>query len=94
MIHALEQSAVFDSIKSVERPVKLDNKVVLEALWHTAAIACGVADDAVLLGLISDFRSLVKGIDYDIGLIGLGEREAQDGGTLGGRHLGSDIIVG
>ena len=94
MIFAFMQDAVLHNAKRGEWLVKLHNEKVLEVLGHTTTIAARPAIYEAFLRINAYNRSLVKGIDDNIGLVGLGEGETQDGGTLGGCHLGGHIIVG
>ena len=90
---AMQHTVVYRVI-DLERLVKLDDKIILEALGYTTAVARRVAVDGAVVGCDGDCRPLVKGVDYDVGLLGLGVGETQHGGALGGRHLGGHVIVG
>ena len=74
--------------------VKGDDKVVAEALGHTAVVEGGIAHYLALLGQYLHVRAVVVGVDHHEGRVGLGECEAEAGGTLGGCNLCHHIVVG
>ena len=74
--------------------VKGDDKVVAEALGHTAVVAGGIAHYLALLGQYLHVRAVVVGVDHHEGRVCLRECEAEAGGTLGGCNLCHHVVVG
>ena len=91
---AFRQHAVGHGSAVGERLVELHHEVVLEVGGHSAAVACAIAHNAIVLRLNPDVRAAVEGIDHHIGPLTLGEGEAEQRRPLRGREFGEDVIIG
>ena len=80
-------------LEAAEGLVEGHHEIVAEVLGHTAAVARSVSGDGAVVDHL-DCRPAVEGIDHHPALAALGEGEAHDGGTLGRRNLGLDVVVG
>ena len=73
--------------------VEAQDEVVAEVVGHAAAVARRIAGQRVVVDHL-DARPAVEGVDHHARLLRFGEGKTQDGGPLGGGHLGLDVVVG
>ena len=90
----LLQLAVGESGHILERLVELNDEIVLEIAGHSAAVARGVARNAVVGGVDLDMRAAVESVDHHIRIFRLGEREAEQRRAVGGRQLHHHVVLG
>ena len=77
-----------------KRLVELNHEVVGIFFADATTVAGVIAHNLVFLRNHLNPRTSVVGVNHDVGIVGFGESEAERSGTVGGSHLGSDVVIG
>ena len=88
------QSAVSNRSLITERLIKFYNEIVLEVIRNSTAVTGGISDYLILLRNDLNIRAFIKSIYYNIRILVLWESETEQNGTLCGRKLRHNIVLG